>query len=588
MIVRWMVLCIGTILIGYAYGCGGGHGGDVPTNLAQGVDFSDQSARVSVKKGFVTIAASDEGKTKAFVLNLPIQNFGKDTTLPLGADNLFGQNQNEAFVLVFDGIRAEKASVTFDTVYVSLGGSIHLTAGGLHYDDTIAGSFHITRMAPIDSSTQLIPRGGNYAYNLQKNFSATVRLGGTNSNIIYSVVPTSGPIGTTVTIKGQNLGNVRSVRFSQNCFGKTRSPFPFERVSERELRITIDQMPCDPEDTLALYESSHSATTEEAFRIEVPFIRAYDISLRSPPVYDSTQDRVFFVSSRHSSRLWGYSFSQKKISPNAYLGTPVASMDTTGNGEELVVFDRAYDRNPDVIQLNNFGILPLLESQTLNRSDEQIDLRNNVVLGKGRKGFIENSSELKWINLNTGFVGNLPEELHASFRGYSDALLRSSNRDFIVLQRKPDRGSHPTVIYRALEDGDFEKTATADIHDTILGIHESAEAFWSPTTIYNVHLERIGNYNVPDWNTDSALGIIFDPQNLYAILFTKTGHMHILDATTRAVLASNIPIQNCQNFSLAQKPILSGDGSELFLSTSKQVLIVDFSGLLQSIGLSAE
>ena len=90
---------------------------------------------------------------------------------------------------------------------------------------------------------------------------------------------------------------------------------------------------------------------------------------------------------------------------------------------------------------------------------------------------------------------------------------------------------------------------------------------------------------IPDWNPTTAIGILFDPSNTYTILISNKGVVHILNRTTRAVLATNVPVINIQNKSLLSQYVLSNDGTKLILSSEDYLHSVDLTALFQSVGL---
>lgn len=567
---------------------GGGEPGEAPANLLDSIDFSKQNVEILRAERLVSLSVLNGDQTKAVALLVPLESFYSGETVPLGADGLYGLNSREASVWVFDGLHVERETVIPQNIYISLEGSVKWNEVSLALDGKISGTLEISRLAPIHQNTGLIPRGKKYSFALNRDFAAIVRKGSTSAPIIFGFSPKEGHLGTKVVLKGLNLGRVTQVS-SGDC--SQPLSVPFEIVSDRELHVTLDQLGCKSRGPLRIDSpSSNGIKTGDSFQFEIPFVKMLEMNSSDPVIWDSFHDLVLFRRNWESKEFMIYSFAEELLVSSLYLDHGTYSMDTTMDESSLLLFRSSGDISPSLYDLERIGLENVLEApsqmQLNNRWGNSIS--RGVVLGKGRKGFLEGSGSLGLLDINTLRTDPLPQSLSASFHSYNDSLLRSQNREYIVVNRfGRSFYNNPTVLYRSLDNGDFQKLASVNIDDAIFGIAEKSGEFWSETNVYNVNLENIGGYgaDLTEWTETNAAGIVFDSEERYAILASKKGMLHIVDRASRATLASNIRITPLKDPKIKRGIFLSQDGTKVFLRGESQIYIVNVAGLLNSLGL---
>lgn len=579
-------------------GCGGGGGGsssneesnlsEAPADILDSIDFLNQKVEILMAEGLVALTGLSSDKTTAVALLVPLESFYAGETVPLGADGLYGFNPQEGFVFVYEGLQVGKQTAKASKIYISLQGSVKWNEVSLASGGKISGTLEISKLAPIHQKTGLIPRGKKYSFALNKEFAAVTYAGSTRNPIIFGFSPRSGPLGTKVILKGQNFGGVTKVSLD-GCYDL--NSFPFEIISGGELHVTLDQPSCKSRSPLNVYSpNAGSIRTGDSFQFEIPFVKMLEMGASDPVILDSSRDLVLFRRKWWSEELMVYSFAEGRLAPSLYLDNSIHAMDTARDGASLLLFRSSEIASPRLFDLERIGLDNVLEMQ------DPIQIANtwghsiygNVFLGKGRKGFVEESWKLGFLDLNARRVDALPQALSTPFNDFDDSLLRSRNREYIIVNRLDRRFSHnPTVVYRSLDNGDFQKLSSVNINDAIFGIAEGAGEFWSETSIYNVNLENIGGYgaDLTEWDETKVAGIVFDPQERYAILISKKGMLHIVDRVSRATLASNIRITPLKNPQIREGIFLSRDGTKIFLKGESQLYIVDLAGLLNSLGL---
>lgn len=569
----------------FCLSCGGGGGppeggGESADTGISDISASKQVATISWEDGYVSVAGINEGQTKFFAILIPVSLFARGGVISLGADGFFGQSKKEGLFVLYRGTRLLETNKNVDAVYVSGGGSVSLQEASFNDNGEVRGTLHLDHLIAIDPESGIFARDASSG-TANFTFSAKLVSGGTKEALIHSVDKSVVSKGDTLTVSGANLSALKEVGY-RSCPGR----LPFEVVSDYEIRVTIDNYPCPSGD--GLYFSY--VRGQSSFPLEVippPHLKNFRAPVFSPPAWkdfsrDTQRDLVFFRDTGKRVRV--FSFNDGGFIASAYWDKSVEAIDYLSQDDDLYI--KYWGGGGEIVSLDGVGEQDRLASVRMNPWPVLFQLSGPVVFGKGRKGLAEGSWELKWVDLDTNTVSALPMGWRTPFGPFSDALLRSQNRKYILLNRQ-DGSWNPTVVFRPLDDGNIERRASVVIGKKILGISEAADEFWGISSVYDVSLNRLSDYggNVPEWNLQKAIGIVFDPGNRYAILIAKNGRLHILDRQTRALLAGNVPAVAVDAVQLALPHFLSEDGSKLLLTSEGMIHLVDLRELFRTVGL---